>query len=145
MRKNGFTLVELLVTLSVMALLASAVTLTMGGGGSKVGSEAARFASRVAATRDQAILGGTAMGIWVSPSGYGFERFEAGGWQPWEARPLVQRDWAKGIVPSLGESSAQRIRFDPVGLPSEPSAVTLAGDDRSVRVTVDATGEVSVK
>ena len=64
MRKNGFTLVELLVTLSVMALLASAVTLTMGGG-SKVGSEAARFASRVAATRDQAILGGTAMGIWV--------------------------------------------------------------------------------
>lgn len=145
MKANGFTLVELLIGLAVMALLASAVALTMRGGDSAVRAEAARFASRVAAARDEAILTATPMGIWVTPSGYGFERLDGGRWQNWDSRPLVQRDWAKGVVPALTGTGAQRIRFDPVGLPSEAATLTLEGGNRPLQVMVSATGEVAVK
>ena len=145
MKVNGFTLVELLVGLAVMALLASAVALTVGGGEGKSRAEAARFASRVAATRNQAILTGTPTRVWVAPSGYGFERFRSGRWEAWQEGPLRDRDWPDGVVPVLSGTEARRLQFDPLGFPANAMAVTFSGGDKPIRVAVSATGEVAVQ
>jgi len=79
--EHGFTLVELMVVLTVMALMAGAVVLTIGSRNGDVAETAGRFASRIAAARDEAIVGGHPVAVWITPSGYGFERYAAGRWQ----------------------------------------------------------------
>ena len=138
MRANGFTLVELLVAITVMSLLAAAVVLTLPPSGAGASDAAARFATRVAAARDQAVLTGQPLGVWVSPSGYGFERLEDGAWQPFDQRPFVQENWG-GSVQAL---SATRVRFDSVGLPDRSADIALDQDGRRAIVRIAANGDV---
>ena len=58
MTRNDFTLVETMIVVAVMALLAGVAVLTFGPVGADPKDAATRFASRVAAARDQAILTG---------------------------------------------------------------------------------------
>ena len=56
--RNGFTLVELLVVITLLALTAGAVTLTIGSQDRRASETATRLASRLAAARDEAIMAG---------------------------------------------------------------------------------------
>jgi general secretion pathway protein H len=140
-RANGFTLVELLVVIAAMGLLASAAVLMWPGAGGGAREAAVRFASRAAAARDEAVLTGQPLGLWVTASGYGFERLRGGLWQPISERPLTQQDWGRGLSADTG-GGARRVRFDSVGLPDAPLelAVTAGGDRVPVRIEAD--GEV---
>ena len=144
MQRNGFTLVELMVAISVMALLTSIVTLATGAGDHQPQEAAARFASRLAAARDHAVLSGQPISIWVSSSGYGFDRYAQGRWLPFAERPFEGEDWASGVKPSNPEGR-QRIRFDSLGLPDRSLELTLASDERTASVRVLANGEVAVR
>lgn len=142
MTRNGFTLVELIVVIAVMALMAGAVVLTMGPGGSDAAPIADRFASRVAAARDSAVVDGRPTGVWVTASGYGFEQYRGGGWQPLTAKPFEGRDWGKGIAASVAGAPGGRVRFDTMGLPSDPLAVTIGSGAEHAVVRVAANGDV---
>ena len=113
MGERGFTLVELLVVITVMALLATGVVLTLPASGAGARDAAGRFAARVAAARDTAVLTGRPTGLWVSPSGYGFEQLQGAQWRAVDARPLVQEDWGRGV--QAGVQGQARVRFDSVG------------------------------
>lgn len=147
MPRNGFTLVELMIALSVMALLASAVVMTVGGGGNQPAGEAARFASRLAAARDRAVLSGRPISAWISPSGYGFDQHQQGRWMPLDERPFEAENWAAGTaVAATGRSGSQsRLRFDSLGLPDQPMEVALVQGERRATVRVSASGEVAVR
>lgn len=145
MRANGFTLVELLVALAVMGLLASAAVLAMPSGGGEARRSAVRFAGQLAATRDEAIVGSRPAGVWMTASGYGFERFAGGQWQPLESRPFESRDWGKGLSASLGGRPTGRVRFDTVGLPDSPVEVTIQSGDSQAVVSLSPGGEVAVR
>src|SRR3546814_15820916 len=80
--RNGFTLVELMVVLAILALAAAAVVLTIPGEERHVRSEADRLAARLAAARDIAVIEGRSVAVDLAPSGYGFARSVAGAWQP---------------------------------------------------------------
>src|SRR3546814_21034157 len=62
----------------------------------RVIDDADRFAARVAAARDEAVITARPMGVWVSPSGYGFLRREAGHWIEMETKPFITTDWKQG-------------------------------------------------
>ena len=146
MQRNGFTLVELMVVIMLLALVAGAVVLSVGevGGGPK--EPAMRFATRVAAARDQAILAGQPISAWVAPSGYGFDRFRNGHWERLSDKPFEGADWPEGT--SLANDAAAegraRVRFDSLGLPDSPASFQLARNGQTVEIRIFANGDVKV-
>lgn len=154
MVRNGFTLVEMMVVLLVLALAGGAVMLVARSGGASVSQDAARLASRIAAARETAITGARPVSLWVSPSGYGFDVHAGGKWQPQPRGALAPIDWAEGTTAStsgIGGAGARlsggpaRLTFDNLGLPEGPMTVTLERDDRTARVEVASNGNVAVR
>ena len=141
---EGFTLVELMVVLAILALAATAVVLTIPGEERGVRSEADRLAARLAGARDVAVIEGRSVAVNFAPSGYGFERRIAGEWQPLPGRAFVRRDWPADVRFSASNGQgAARIIFDRVGTSPTPQAIMLSGGDAREMVRVSATGEVS--
>lgn len=154
MRRDGFTLVEMLVVMLVMALLATTVLLTAGAGGRGVAADASRLASRIAAARESAITSARPVGVWIGRSGYGFDVRSGGSWRPAGNKPFETVDWPAGtVVAADGLAGAQaalsggraRLVFDNLGLPDAPLALELSRDGRSARIAVAANGDVKVR
>ncbi|MHA4838402.1 GspH/FimT family pseudopilin [Sphingopyxis sp. MSC1_008] len=142
--QGGFTLVELMIVLAIMALAATAVVLTIPGEERTVRSEADRLAARLAAARDVAVIEGRSVAVNFAPSGYGFERRISGEWQPLPGRAFEQRNWPADVRFAAGDGQgAARILFDRVGISPTPQAVVLTGGEAREIVRVSATGEVS--
>lgn len=142
--ERGFTLVELMVVLAILALAATAVVLTIPGEERNVRSEADRLAARLAAARDVAVIEGRSASVNFARSGYGFERRVEGTWQPLPGRAFEQRRWPSDVRFVAGDGQvAARILFDRVGTSPTPQAVVLSGGDAREVVRVSATGEVS--
>jgi general secretion pathway protein H len=142
--QGGFTIVELMIVLAIMALAATAVALTIPGEERTVRSEADRLAARLAAARDVAVIEGRSVAVNFAPSGYGFERRISGEWQPLPGRAFEQRNWPGDVRFAAGDGQgAARILFDRVGISPTPQAVVLTGGDAREIVRVSATGEVS--
>lgn len=141
---SGFTLVELMVVLAILALAATAVMLSLPGEERSVRSEADRLAARLAAARDIAVIEGRRVAVDFASSGYGFARRVDGTWQPLPGRAFRQRNWPQGVRFSAeGGRGAARILFDRVGTSPTPQAVILTGGEARETVRVSATGEIS--
>lgn len=141
---RGFSLVELMVVLALMALAATAVMLTIPGEERTVRTEADRLAARLAAARDIAVVEGRSVAVNFAPSGYGFERRVEGAWQPLPGRAFEQRNWPGDLHFAAGDGQATaRILFDRVGTSPTPQSVLLSGGDVREVVRISATGEVS--
>ena len=141
---NGFTLIELMVVLAIIGFLSAAVVLSIPDPRGRVIEDADRFAARVAAARDEAVVTARPMGIWVSASGYGFLRRIDGRWIAMEDKPFITMDWKAGTRALVGGEGRQQIAFDGTGLPTDPLSVTLAREAERVSVTVDMAGKVMV-
>jgi general secretion pathway protein H len=143
-QSRGFTLVELMVVLAVLALAATVVILTMPGNTARVSNEADRLAARIAALRDLAIVEGRPMALVISPSGYGFERRANAGWEGLPGRGFARHDWPPEVrltQPAGGE--LLRIAFDPVGMTGARTALAIGDGEVTAKITVAATGEVT--
>jgi general secretion pathway protein H len=146
-RRNGFTLVEMMIVIAVMALLAGVAVLTFGPMGAGPNEAATRFASRIAAARDQAILTGRPISAWVSPSGYGFDQLRDGRWEKLEQKPFDGDDWGAGVQVGLAGAAASRgrVRFDSLGMTDQPLGVRLSRESSRAEVKIAASGEVTVE
>ena len=154
MKRDGFTLVEMLVVMLLMALLATAVVFTAGSDEREVGADASRLASRIAAARETAITSGRPVALWVSRSGYGFDVRSAGKWHPADAKPFKPVDWPAGTAviaaglpgrqASLGGGRARRV-FDNLGRPDSPLRLDVSRNGSSSRIAVLPNGDVRVQ
>lgn len=143
-RTGGFTLVELMVVLMILALAATAVALTIPDDEQTVRSEADRLAARLAAARDIAVVEGRSVAVRLAPSGYGFERRIDGRWEALPGRPFAQRNWPSDVVFAGGDGQpVARLIFDRVGTSPTPQALVLSGGGARETVRISATGEVS--
>jgi len=143
--ERGFTLVELLIVLVLLALAASAVVLTLPSPAATVRDDAERFAVRLNAARDAAVIGGRAMQVSVSPSGYAFARRDGAVWRPLDEKPFVTTDWRRGASALVGPLGRARIVFDAAGVPSEAATVTLVRNEVNVRISLGLDGKVVVQ
>ena len=132
-RQYGFTLVELMVVLVIIGLAAAAVVLAVPEAGGSLSGEADRFAARVKAARDTAILESRAVAVQIGRGGYEVARRESGIWQI-----QAHYDWAERTVPDVAGSSEASIRFDSTGF-AEPARVTLrrGGELRAIDIGGD--------
>ena len=161
-RESGFTLIELMVVLFIIGLVAGAVVLSLPGDSAALSEDADRFAARVAAARDEAVVSARPIAVWIAPSGYGFDARQDRQWVPLNARTFANRDWKPGTIariegeaaetaaraapvgadPATAPPSRARFWFDATGLPNAPVEVVLSRGANSNRIIISATGEV---
>lgn len=140
----GFTLIELMIVITVIALMSALVVLALPDPRGRLIDEAERFAARARTAHDLAIVEGRSTSIWVSAGGYGFDRREQGRWVPMSDKPMTVTRWGAGVAPLLDEARA-RIIFDSTGLASAPMRVQLRrGSEAAAVVTIGADGKVSI-
>lgn len=133
-----------MVVLTIIGFISAAVVLAIPDPRGRVVEDADRFAARVAAARDEAIITARPIGVWVSAAGYGFQRREGAGWTALEDKPFVTGNWKGGTRAIVGKDGKQQIAFDGTGMPTDPLSVTLAREGERISVTVDMAGKVAV-
>lgn len=101
---SGFTLVEVLVVVIIAGVLTGAALLVMrqSGPGQSHQRELARLEASLDVMCDQALLGGSALGLRFHAGGYDFWQYHAGAWQPLpgDSRPRPVA-WPDGLRPRI--------------------------------------------
>jgi general secretion pathway protein H len=99
----GFTLIEILVVLAVVAVLLSIATLSLGGlaGRGVVDGELLRLEARLGLARQRAVLEGRELGIAFSRQGYAFLAYEEGAWRAAADPVLAMRSFESEVAVAL--------------------------------------------
>ncbi|RIA45579.1 type II secretion system protein H (GspH) [Hephaestia caeni] len=140
----GFTLAELMVVLVILGLASAAVVMTIPDSGSGVRDDMQRFAARLSAARDRAIVAARPMSVWVAPSGYGFAQRIEGEWVPLDDKPFVTTDWRHQAIALVDASGPARVTFDTTGAAVAPLTITLVRNDARASVSVTTSGKVTI-
>lgn len=141
--ERGFTLIELVIVLAIIAVAATAVMLATPGPERALSHSAEKLAAQAAALRDEAVMASSPMAIDIGKGGYGFERYGPAGWTAETEKPFARVDLPEGMTISAAPAGERRIRFDATGL-ADP--VVFSIDYRGLRRTirVDAGGGVAL-
>jgi len=137
----GFTLVEMMVVLTILALASTLVLLNGPGLGPSLSREADEFAGRLSAARDMALIANRAVSVTLTPDGYDVKVRSRAGWVP----PGGERaftGWADGTSASRGEAPLPAtLTFDSIGL-AEPMRIWLYRNGSSEVIAIDGAGNV---
>lgn len=129
----GFSLIELVVVMAVIAILSLSVSLSLSRGKSVGGMprDAVRMQGQFAALRDSAIHGRRPAALSVIPAGWQVMRMQDGVWQGagprvrWSGAAVFQRD----LSAPLPDGSAPEVVFLPDG---RSTAFSIRFTDRGV-------------
>jgi general secretion pathway protein H len=141
--RQGFTLVELLVVLTIVGLMSAAVVVALPDGRPSLTTEAERFGARLMRAREEAVLTNRTVAVTVDPQGYRFAVRRRGEWADLEA-PFRPETWVEGTRARISDPDGQlRFSFDPTGT-GAPGELVLERERRRMTVSVDGAGEVRV-
>lgn len=129
-RERGFTLVEMMIVLVIIAVMAGTVVLSVGSvtRAPSVEAEARRFATRLQAAADDAMLGDKTIALTIEKDGYGFATVQGKEMVARTDEGLAFHRLPAGIVVTLNVTPPVLLGVDGVGQPL--SAVLESGKQR---------------
>ena len=142
-RQNGFTLLELLVTLVVIGLMTAVVGFSVTGNSARtLKYEAEKLAARLNAAHAQMIAGASPMRLVTTPTGYAFEITEraedgsaAARWKPLlDDETLAARTLPNGGALALPQGAPLPIAREPI---AAAQSLTLSQGAAVFRVATD--------
>jgi general secretion pathway protein H len=156
-RDAGVSLIEILVGVSILSIVAFAVTLSVQPPADPLQVEATRLAVRLDQASQEAIATGQPVGLVIGGFGetYGFYRYVDGRWWALSDHPtLRERQLPEGVQIDLSGSFAPvdadaggavfpAFWFDPAGL-TEPFRLRLQSSDHAVELARDGAGTILV-
>jgi len=100
---HGFSLIEILVVVAVVAVLAATLTLAIAGNGERrLDGTAEQFRALLAHACDEAELGGREIGVAFGSDGYAFSRLDGSQWKSFAGGDeLRARHWPAGLRVAL--------------------------------------------
>ncbi len=133
--ESGFTLVEMLVVLAIIAVMGSIAVLGLGGAdrGASAQAEAQRLAASIQVASDEALITDRATAIVLDSGGYAFLGWDpaSGTWKDHDRPdPAAHRDLAEGI------EVASDVPANPLPLTEGAGAYRFTITSRSERWTV---------
>lgn len=99
---KGFTLIEIMVVIVIVAVLISAVALSFPPVGDKLLKENAdRFSALISLAQDEAILQSTELAVEITPTGYSFYQNIDNSWVTFSSTPFNKRELPAEISTKL--------------------------------------------
>lgn len=153
--ERGFTLVEVLVVLVIVAIAASMVSLSVGRGENRLRSDAQRLADAFTVAQSEARSDGRPIRWLASGQGWSFERQgRLPGLSAEEDRPLPLDTLARDEVlrPQAWSTAPVELRLDPdrplvfnTEWVAAPITLTLSAGDSRVTLLRDAAGRYEIR
>ena len=137
-RRAGFTLLELLLVMTIIGILAGTITLAMSDAGQRqrVQTEAERVALAIELARTEALTRNEIWGVAVGPTGYAFQTYDlaADSWHVLDEAPFQPREAADGLLFAIRADLGQRVEAEESG---DAAAVFLASEDGDARFAAE--------
>ncbi len=148
-REGGFSLVELLVAVFIMALASTAIILAAPRQPDPAAAAATRLSALVTELVDGAVLTGETRSLLVGPSSIRMQTWRNGDWQDLPVRPVrlgrsVRAETANRPALSRDEDRKVRIVADRTGIVL-PGEINLIGQRETWRVSVAADGSTTTE
>lgn len=143
-REAGFTLIEMLVVLTILGIATGMILLTAPDSRRTLIQEAERFAAVLVRAKEEAVLTNRTIDVRITREGYSFGVTSRGLRHPLQERPFRSVTWSEDTTVVVSETDRRsHIAFDSTGI-ATPAAVDLYRSDGHVRVAVDVAGSVEL-
>ena len=141
--ESGFTLIEMLVVLTILGIAAGVILLTAPDSRRTLTEEAERFAAGLLRAKEEAVLTNRTIDVRITPEGYAFGMTSRGIHSALNQRPFGSIAWSEDTTAVVSGDQRSRIAFDSTGI-ATPAAVDLFRSDGHVRVRVDTAGSIKI-